>query len=116
MQCKCEFQKLHDRLADIQPEEDTEYVLSDIFRNTSLKPLAESVKPWSKDYKYDFFVSHSHRDGNWVDNILLRHLESKFDENDVAFKGIVKLYFTHFLKSFLFIEFKFLMHSQHHIR
>jgi len=33
------------------------------------------------------FRGHSHKDSDWVHNMLLRHLESTFDEQDIAFKG-----------------------------
>jgi hypothetical protein len=38
-----------------------------------------------------FFVCHSHKDSDWVHNMLLRHLESTFDEQDIAFKGMYNI-------------------------
>ncbi|XP_063423306.1 uncharacterized protein LOC134707475 [Mytilus trossulus] len=84
-----EFRQLKYKLQEVIPEKEVEYVLSEIFKNPSIKPLATGLKALSKSFKYDFFVSHSHIDGNWVDNIFLRHLESKFDESDVAFRGCI---------------------------
>ncbi|CAC5413987.1 TLR2 [Mytilus coruscus] len=71
------------------PRQENEYVLSETFHQTSLKPLAEGRKACSREFEYDFFISHSHKDEDWVTNILLRHLESQFDEQDVAFKGCI---------------------------
>ncbi|XP_052094185.1 uncharacterized protein LOC127730106 isoform X3 [Mytilus californianus] len=84
-----EFRQLKSTLQEIVPEKEMEYVLSEIFKNPSIKPLKTGLKALSKSFKYDFFVSHSHIDGSWVDNIFLRHLESKFDESDVAFRGCI---------------------------
>ncbi|CAG2253732.1 unnamed protein product [Mytilus edulis] len=84
-----EFRQLMAKLQDIIPEKEVEYVLSEIFKNPSIKPLARGLKDFSKSFRYDFFVSHSHLDGSWVDKTFLRHLESKFDESDVAFRGCI---------------------------
>ncbi|CAG2224787.1 unnamed protein product [Mytilus edulis] len=84
-----EFRQLMAKLQDIIPEKEVEYVLSEIFKNPSIKPLARGLKAFSKSFRYDFFVSHSHLDGSWVDKTFLRHLESKFDESDVAFRGCI---------------------------
>ncbi|XP_063420036.1 uncharacterized protein LOC134705203 [Mytilus trossulus] len=84
-----EFMQLKSKLQEIVPEKEMEFVLSEIFKNPSVKPLETGSKALSSSFKYDFFVSHSHLDGSWVDNILLRNLESKFDESDVAFRGCI---------------------------
>ncbi|XP_052094187.1 uncharacterized protein LOC127730106 isoform X5 [Mytilus californianus] len=84
-----EFRQLKSKLQEIVPEKEIEYVLSEIFKNPSIKPLETGLKAFSKSFKYDFFVSHSHIDGSWVDKTFLRHLESKFDESDVAFRGCI---------------------------
>ena len=84
---KEKYQVLLTKVRQVVPEKETEYILSEIVSEMSLKPLSEGIKACSKDFKYDFFVCHSHRDADWVTNILLRHLEGKFDEQDVAFKG-----------------------------
>ncbi|XP_052094202.1 uncharacterized protein LOC127730112 isoform X2 [Mytilus californianus] len=84
-----EYSKLETILKDVIPRQVNEYVLSETFHQTSLKPLAEGRKACSRKFEFDFFVSHSHKDEDWVTNILLRHLESQFDEQDVAFKGCI---------------------------
>ncbi|CAG2253733.1 CD282 [Mytilus edulis] len=84
-----EYSKLEAILKDMIPRQENEYVLSETFHQTSLKPLGEGRKACSREFEYDFFISHSHKDEDWVTNILLRHLESQFDEQDVAFKGCI---------------------------
>ncbi|XP_063423305.1 uncharacterized protein LOC134707474 isoform X2 [Mytilus trossulus] len=84
-----EYSTLKIVLNDVIPRQENEYVLSEIFNQTSLKPVTAGRKACSRDYEYDFFISHSHKDEDWVTNILLRYLESQFDEQDVAFKGCI---------------------------
>ena len=84
-----EFQDLNSTLYHIVPSEENEYVLSDIFENSSIFPFPKSLRCLSKDFKFDFFVCHSHKDSDWVHNMLLRHLESTFDEQDISFKGCI---------------------------
>ncbi|KAJ8311976.1 hypothetical protein KUTeg_009349 [Tegillarca granosa] len=54
------------------------------------------VMPFSMDaniqhskYKFDFFVSHSNVNREWVNNYLLHQLETKLHDNDIAFKGCI---------------------------
>ena len=82
------FRSLMATLNDIDPPEENEYVLSDIFKNSSISPVPKGLRCLSKDFKFDFFVCHSHKDRDWVHNMLLRHLESTFDEQDIALKGM----------------------------
>jgi hypothetical protein len=82
------FRSLMATLNDIDPPEENEYVLSDIFENSSISPVPKGLRCLSKDFKFDFFVCHSHKERDWVHNMLLRHLESTFDEQDIAFKGM----------------------------
>ena len=82
-----EFQGLKSSLDPLVPTEAHDYVLSDIFENSSIFPFPKGLHCRSKDFKFDFFVCHSHKDSNWVHNMLIRHLESTFDEQDIAFKG-----------------------------
>ncbi|XP_052094178.1 uncharacterized protein LOC127730105 isoform X1 [Mytilus californianus] len=84
-----QYSTLQTILKDVIPRQENEYVLAEIFHQTSLKPLAVGRKACSRDFEYDFFISHSHKDEDWVTNILLRYLESQFDEQDVAFKGCI---------------------------
>jgi tetratricopeptide (TPR) repeat protein len=86
-----EFRCLSETLYDIVPSEENEYVLSDIFENSSIFPFTKGLRCLSKDFKFDFFVCHSHKDSDWVHNMLLRHLESTFDEQDIAFKGMYNI-------------------------
>ena len=86
-----EFRCLSETLYDIVPSEENEYVLSDIFENSSIFPFPKGLRCRSKDFKFDFFVCHSHKDSNWVHNMLLRHLESTFDEHDIAFNGMYNI-------------------------
>jgi hypothetical protein len=73
--------RLHSRFQAIVLNE---YVLSDIFENSSIFPFPKSLRCLSKDFKFDFFVCHSPKDSDWVHNMLLRHLESTFDEQDIS--------------------------------
>jgi len=82
-----EFRGLKSSLDPLVPTEEHDYVLSDIFENSSIFPFPKGLHCLSKDFKFDFFVCHSHKDSNWVHNMLIRHLESTFDEQDIAFKG-----------------------------
>ena len=82
------FRGLKATLNDIDPPEENEYVLSDIFENSSIFPVPKGLRCLSKDFKFDFFVCYSHKDRDWVHDMLLRHLESTFDEQDIAFKGM----------------------------
>jgi hypothetical protein len=66
-------------------------VLSDIFENSSIFPFPKGLRCLLKDFKFDFFVCYSHKDSDWVHNMLLRHLESTFDEQDIAFKGMYNI-------------------------
>jgi tetratricopeptide (TPR) repeat protein len=86
-----EFRCLSETLYDIVPSEENEYVLSDIFEHSSIFPFPKGLRCLSKDFKFDFFVCHSHKDSNWVHNMLLRHLESTFDEQDIAFNGMYNI-------------------------
>ena len=84
---KRKYEILLQKVKQVVPEKETEFVLSEIVGENSLKPLSDDIKACAKDFKYDFFVCHSHRDADWVTNILIRHLEGKFDERNIAFKG-----------------------------
>lgn len=90
-----EFRGLKSKLDLLVPTEEHDYVLSDIFENTSIFPFPKGLHCRSKDFKFDFFVCHSHKDSNWVHNMLLRHLESTFDEQDIAFKGRYNLLYIY---------------------
>jgi tetratricopeptide (TPR) repeat protein len=86
-----EFRDLMSSLDLIVPIEEHDYVLSDIFENSSIFPCPKGLRCLSKDFKFDFFVCHSHKDRDWVQHMLLRHLESTFDEQDIAFKGMYNI-------------------------
>lgn len=43
----------------------------------------------SQEFEYDFFVSHSHHDSDWVISKLVSDLESAFTEDDIVFKGCI---------------------------
>jgi tetratricopeptide (TPR) repeat protein len=90
-----EFQDLNSTLYHIVPSEENEYVLSDIFENSSIFPFPKSLRCLSKDFKFDFFVCHSHKDSDWVHNMLLRHLEGTFDEQDISFKGMYSILYAY---------------------
>jgi hypothetical protein len=49
--------------------------------------LEPKVEAYSKQFKFDFFVSFIHEDNNWFRTILITQLESKFDREDIVFKG-----------------------------
>jgi tetratricopeptide (TPR) repeat protein len=89
------FRRLKATLYLIVPSEENEYVLSDIFENSSIFPFPKSLRCLSKDFKFDFFVCHSHKDSDWVHNMLLRHLESTFDEQDISFKGMYSILYAY---------------------
>jgi hypothetical protein len=86
-----EFRSLSAMLHDIVPSEENEYVLSDIFEISPIFSFPKGLRCLSKDFKFDFFVCHSHKDRDWVHNMLLRHLESTFDEQDIAFKSMYNI-------------------------
>jgi hypothetical protein len=54
--------------------------LDDIFKSKSHLPSPNStaISSW---YTYDFFVSHSHEDDDWLDGMLVPQLESTFLED-----------------------------------
>jgi predicted amino acid-binding ACT domain protein len=85
------FRDLMSSLDLLVPMKEHDYVLSDIFENSSIFPCPKGLRCLSKDFKFDFFVCHSHKDRDWVQNMLLRHLESTFDEQDIAFKGMYNI-------------------------
>ena len=89
------FRGLKVTLYHIVPSEENEYVLSDIFENSSIFQFTKSLRCLSKDFKFDFFVCHSHKDSDWVHNMLLRHLESTFDEQDISFKGMYSILYAY---------------------
>jgi tetratricopeptide (TPR) repeat protein len=90
-----EFRGLKPTLYHIVPSEENEYVLSDIFENSSIFPFPKSLRCLSKDFKFDFFVCHRHKDSDWVHNMLLRHLEGTFDEQDISFKGMYSILYAY---------------------
>jgi tetratricopeptide (TPR) repeat protein len=90
-----EFRSLMAMLHEIVPSEENEYVLSDIFEISPIFSFPKGLRCLSKDFKFDFFVCHSHKDRDWVHNMLLRHLESTFDEQDIAFKGMYNILFVY---------------------
>jgi hypothetical protein len=51
-----EFRCLSEMLYDIVPSEENEYVLSDIFENSSIFPFPKGLRCLSKDFKFYFFV------------------------------------------------------------
>ena len=89
------FRGLKVTLYHIVPSKENEYVLSDIFENSSIFLFPKGLRCLSKDFKLDFFVCHSHKDSDWVHNMLLRHLESMFDEQDSAFKGMYNILYVY---------------------
>ena len=82
-------------LRHIFPSEENEYVLSDIFENSPMFPFPKRLRCRSSDFKFDFFVCHSHKDSDWVHNMLLRHLESTFDQQDISFKGMYNILYVY---------------------
>jgi tetratricopeptide (TPR) repeat protein len=90
-----EFQRLMATLHHIIPSEENEYVLSDIFDNFSIFPFPKILRCRSRDFKFDFSVCHSHKDSDWVHNMLLRHLESTFDQQDISFKGMYNILYVY---------------------
>jgi hypothetical protein len=85
-----EFRGLRATLHDIVPSEN-EYVLSDIFEISLIFSFPKGLRCLSKDFKFDFFVRHSHKDRDWVHSMLLPHLESTLDEQDIAFNGMYNI-------------------------
>jgi tetratricopeptide (TPR) repeat protein len=90
-----ESQRLMATLHHIIPSEENEYVLSDIFDNFSIFPFPKILRCRSRDFKFDFSVCHSHKDSDWVHNMLLRHLESTFDQQDISFKGMYNILYVY---------------------
>ena len=92
---KREFRGLRVTLHHIVPSEENEYMLSDMFEHSSIFSFPKDLRSLSKDFKFDFFVCHSHKDRDWIHNMLLRHLESTLDEQDIAFKGMYNILFVY---------------------
>jgi hypothetical protein len=90
-----EFRGLRSTLNLLVPTQENEYLLSDIFENSSSFSFPKGLHCRSKDFKFDFFVCHSHKDSDWVHNMLLRHLESTLDEQDIAFKGMYNILYVY---------------------
>ena len=86
-----EFRGLRATLHDIVPSEENEYVLSDSFEISLIFSFPKGLRCLSKDFKFDFFVRHSHKDRDWVHSMLLPHLESTLDEQDIAFNGMYNI-------------------------
>jgi hypothetical protein len=68
--------------------EDTEKDTEEIFQFSAAPiPMSMNTSLVSEGYQYDFFISHSQKDSDWVNNMLLFELENKVYEEDFAFKG-----------------------------
>ncbi|KAJ8311979.1 hypothetical protein KUTeg_009352 [Tegillarca granosa] len=65
-------------------ERTAQYTVPDI-----VMPFSIDAKIQHSKFKYDFFVSHSNVNRDWVNNYLLHQLETKLHDNDIAFKGCI---------------------------
>ncbi|XP_071127732.1 toll-like receptor 2 type-2 [Mytilus edulis] len=73
---------------DLKLMEDIEPKLDEISQSNSVPIGPENNSP-SEGFVYDFFVSHSHKDAEWVLSRLVADLESAFTENDVVLRGCI---------------------------
>ena len=86
------FRELQEQVCEkdirIHVLEDTEKDPEDIFQYSAAPiPMSMNTSLVSEGYQYDFFISHSQKDSDWVNNMLLFELENKVYEEDFAFKG-----------------------------
>ncbi|CAG2244223.1 unnamed protein product [Mytilus edulis] len=83
-----QMEQFKEQIASVVPLDDIEMVLEEEFEQSSAPipiPLETQLVP--DGYQYSFFISHSNRDSDWVNNMLLFELEKKFSDEDEAFKG-----------------------------
>ncbi|VDH92153.1 Hypothetical predicted protein [Mytilus galloprovincialis] len=71
---------------DLKLMDDIEPKLDEISQSNSV-PIGPEHNSPSKGFVYDFFVSHSHKDADWVLSRLVADLESAFTEDDVVLRG-----------------------------
>ncbi|XP_063425771.1 uncharacterized protein LOC134709538 [Mytilus trossulus] len=78
-----------EKLLQIQINDEIEPNFEDEFESKSLMPtvLVESQLP--DEFTYDFFVSYSHKDSDWVMTRLVPDLESSLSLDDVPLKGCI---------------------------
>ena len=86
------FRELQEQVCEkdirIHVLEDTEKDPEEIFQYSAAPiPMSRNTSLVSEGYQYDFFISHSQKDSDWVYNMLLFELENKAYEEDFAFKG-----------------------------
>lgn len=86
------FRELQEQVCEkdisIHVLEDTEKDPEEIFQySVAPIPMSKNTSLVSEGYQYDFFISHSQKDSDWVYNMLLFELENKVSEEDFAFKG-----------------------------
>ncbi|CAG2230277.1 CD282 [Mytilus edulis] len=85
-----QMEQFKEQIASVVPLDDIEMVLEEEFEQSSAPipiPLETQLVP--DGYQYSFFISHSNRDSDWVNNMLLFELEKKFSDEDEAFKGCI---------------------------
>lgn len=83
------LEQFKEPIASVVPLGDIEMVLEEEFEQSSAPiPMSLETQLVPDGYQYSFFISHSNRDSDWVNNMLLFELEKKFSDEDEAFKGI----------------------------
>ncbi|XP_063404993.1 uncharacterized protein LOC134688304 [Mytilus trossulus] len=75
-------------VADLKLMDDVEPQLKEKSHLNSV-PVGPENNSSSEGFVYDFFVSHSHKDADWVLSRLVADLESAFTEDDVVFRGCI---------------------------
>ncbi|CAC5365548.1 TLR13 [Mytilus coruscus] len=73
---------------DLKLMDDIEPQLQEMSLSNSV-PVGPVNKHSSEGFVYDFFVSHSHKDADWVLSRLVADLESAFTEDDVVLRGCI---------------------------
>ncbi|XP_052077196.1 uncharacterized protein LOC127715218 isoform X1 [Mytilus californianus] len=85
-----QLERFKEQISSVVPQDDSEMDLEKEFEK-SIAPIPISLETHQvpEGYQYNFFVSHSKKDSDWVVNMLLFELEKQFSEEDVAFKGCI---------------------------
>ncbi|CAC5365559.1 TLR2 [Mytilus coruscus] len=78
-----------EQLSQIQFVDEIEPNFEDEFESMSLMPKVLDISQLPHEFKYDFFVSYSHKDSDWVMTRLVPDLECSLLLDDVPLKGCI---------------------------
>ena len=84
------FDKYIRAVPDLKLMDDIEPQLKDRSQSNSV-PVGPENNNSPEGFVYDFFVSHSHKDADWVLSRLVADLESAFTDDDVVLRGKICL-------------------------